>query len=125
MSSTNVISAGRRWFKSSFSKDATTCVEVRFAGTSVLVRDSKYQGDPDIQPTIAIPVGAWEHFLTIATDNPVHAGVIDAVPAIEHDAITGRTTVRDLHGTALAYTEAEWGAFTAGIRAGEFTFAAA
>jgi Domain of unknown function (DUF397) len=27
---------------------------------------------------------------------------------------------KDSHGTALVFTAAEWGAFTAGVRSGEF-----
>ena len=48
----------RDWFKSSRSSDNANCVEVRFAGGGVGVRDSKDPG-----PTLAFADAAWVRFL--------------------------------------------------------------
>jgi hypothetical protein len=109
------------WFKSSFSKDANSCVEVRFADDMVYVRDSKYDGPTDVQPVIAVPRADWAEFLAAVTRGVAVAGSSLGVPAIEHDQDTGNTIVRDAVGTELVYTAREWHAFTAGVLAAEFT----
>jgi len=109
----------RHWFKSSFSKEAASCVEVCFAGSTVLVRDSKYTGPAADQPIIAIPVVDWAGFLTLAAGD-VETSTALGMPAIEHDDATGNAIVRDSVGTELVYAPREWRAFTAGIRASEF-----
>jgi len=48
------------WFKSSYSNAAATCVEVRFAGDAVLVRDSKNRAHG---PTLAVTTEQWAVFL--------------------------------------------------------------
>lgn len=48
------------WFKSSYSNAAATCVEVRFAGDAVLVRDSKNRPHG---PTLAVTTTEWAVFL--------------------------------------------------------------
>jgi hypothetical protein len=108
------------WFKASFSSQSSSCVEVRFAEDEVLVRDSKYHGDPTFQPMIAIPAASWHQFLAIATGNATDDGAALGIPTIEYDASTGHTTLRDAVGTTLEYTTAEWAAFTAGAGVGEF-----
>ncbi|MFE7797181.1 DUF397 domain-containing protein [Nocardia sp. NPDC057440] len=50
------------WFKSSYSNDSTACVEVRFDGDRILVRDSKYQGLPDARPTLEFGQAEWAAF---------------------------------------------------------------
>ncbi|WP_043737219.1 MULTISPECIES: DUF397 domain-containing protein [Nocardia] len=107
----------RDWFKSSFSASSSNCVEVRFDGDMVLVRDDKYNGPADLQPTIAVPVTAWAAFLELTLGNDIQGGSI-AVPSITTDS--HGTVVRDAVGTTLEFTPAEWTAFVAGIRAGEF-----
>ncbi|MFQ6393710.1 DUF397 domain-containing protein [Nocardia sp. KC 131] len=54
--------SGTRWFKSSYSNDSQTCVEVRFEGDRILVRDSKYQGLPDARPTLEFEGAEWTAF---------------------------------------------------------------
>ena len=49
----------RDWFKSSRSSDNANCVEVRFAGGEVGVRDSKDRSGP----TLAFADAAWVRFL--------------------------------------------------------------
>ncbi len=48
------------WFKSSYSNAAATCVEVRFSGGAVLVRDSKNRVHG---PTLAVTTTEWAAFL--------------------------------------------------------------
>lgn len=106
------------WFKSSFSTSSNNCVEVAFDGEMVLVRDTKYTGPADLQPTIAVPTAVWGAFLELALGDDVQRDSI-AIPSIATDS--HGTVVRDAVATALEFTPAEWIAFVAGIRAGEFT----
>ncbi|MDQ3988785.1 MAG: DUF397 domain-containing protein [Actinomycetota bacterium] len=48
------------WFTSSYSNAAAACVEVRFAGDAVLVRDSK---DRTRGPILAVTPNEWAAFL--------------------------------------------------------------
>lgn len=50
----------RAWFKSSYSDGPVACVEVRFAGDAVLVRDSKQRTHG---PTLAVTTTEWATFL--------------------------------------------------------------
>ncbi|MEU2124058.1 DUF397 domain-containing protein [Nocardia niwae] len=52
------------WFKSSYSNDSQTCLEVCFDGGRVLVRDSKFPGAPDESPTLAFAPTQWHAFTT-------------------------------------------------------------
>ncbi|WP_028478545.1 DUF397 domain-containing protein [Nocardia sp. CNY236] len=116
MSSTNTPRRG--WFKSSFSASSNNCVEVAFDGNMVLVRDDKYDGPADLQPTIAVPTPAWTTFLELTLGSEIQGDSL-AVPSISMDS--HGAVVRDAVGTTLKFTPAEWTAFIAGVRAGEFT----
>ncbi|QIS18751.1 DUF397 domain-containing protein [Nocardia terpenica] len=113
------------WRKSSYSSNGgASCVEVKFAGASVFIRDSKYlrdpANDPATQPIIELRAADWPHFLTLAagrTTAPV-AG-LRSLTRHADDSITITAT----DGTSLTYTPDEWTAFLAGIRAGEFAAA--
>lgn len=108
----------RDWFKSSFSASSNNCVEVAFDGDVVLVRDDKYDGPADLQPTVAVPTAAWALFLESALGAEIQGGSV-AVPGIV-STVDG-AIVRDAVGAVLEFTPTEWTAFVAGIRAGEFT----
>ena len=58
--STPAVAAGTSWFTSSYSVNATDCVEVRFSGDAVLIRDSKNRAHG---PTLAVTTTAWAAFL--------------------------------------------------------------
>lgn len=123
MSATETGETKPRWFTSSFSKEGTSCVEVRFDGNNVHVRDSKYRrestNDPKRQPFITISVREWEAFLGAALGGGAD-NTKGGLPLIEVDSFGVTVT----HGaTTLRYTPAEWEAFTAGIIKGEFTAA--
>ncbi|WP_378734397.1 DUF397 domain-containing protein [Nocardia brasiliensis] len=63
MSTEDSAATGTGWFKSSYSAASQTCVEVRFEGDRVLVRDSKYQGAPASRPSLAFTNAAWSAFI--------------------------------------------------------------
>ncbi|WP_454196204.1 DUF397 domain-containing protein [Nocardia sp. Marseille-Q1738] len=50
------------WFKSSYSNDSQTCVEVCFDDNRVLVRDSKFRGTPDARPVLSLTPSQWSAF---------------------------------------------------------------
>ncbi|BDU04604.1 DUF397 domain-containing protein [Nocardia cyriacigeorgica] len=111
------------WRKSSYSgSNGGACVEIRFDGDVVRIRDSKYQGDPSAQPEIALPVSRWEAFL----DQVMHLAQTEGgLPLVREDDC-GNVCIRDdTVGVVLTYTTTEWAAFTAGIRSGEFARTAA
>jgi hypothetical protein len=56
----SVTALGRPWFKSSYSTTSVSCVEVRFDGDAVLVRDSKNRAPG---PTLAVTITEWAAFL--------------------------------------------------------------
>ncbi|WP_036528307.1 DUF397 domain-containing protein [Nocardia sp. CNY236] len=116
------------WRKSSFSGDGGggNCVEVRFVGDRVQIRDSKFSriraNEPARQPIVEVRYGSWSVF-------------VHAVAGLTDDFDTGSLSVertddgsaiiRAVDGTTLSYTLAEWNAFVAGVRNGEFSLVAA
>ncbi|WP_063125141.1 DUF397 domain-containing protein, partial [Nocardia arizonensis] len=55
------------WFTSTRSNNGNQCVEVRFVGDAVLIRDSKYRRDPANRPAdepiITVTANEWTSFL--------------------------------------------------------------
>lgn len=119
MSSTGTTAS---WFKSSFSKEAANCVEVRFSGDSVFVRDSKYLrvpgNDRARQPVIEVPAFRWTAFLASVIDPNRVAD--PALPAIVRTPFGISVTAGE---TSLLFTADEWIAFVAGVEVGEFAAA--
>ena len=106
-----------RWFTSSRSNNGNQCVEVRFVGDAVQIRDSKYRRDPANRPAdepiITVSAAEWTDFLSALTGG----ASTNRLNARTH--VDGGATLH--HGdTALTYTPAEWEAFVAGVRDGEF-----
>lgn len=54
------------WFKSSHSAQGGTCVETRFSGDTVEVRDTKDNGQG---PILAFSAKAWAEFLPVALEH--------------------------------------------------------
>jgi uncharacterized protein DUF397 len=107
------------WFKSSFSPSQSGCVEVRFTGTTVQVRDTKDHGTG---PVLSIDIATWPGF--IAEVNGTAAPGSNHALRIEH--LPAGTRLHSIDGTTtLTYTDDEWTAFTAGAADGEFTVPAA
>ncbi|MGH3493289.1 MAG: DUF397 domain-containing protein [Sciscionella sp.] len=106
------------WFKSSFSSNANNCVEVRFHGGSVSIRDSKYRrnpsNDPRREPIITVTAAQWRTWL----DELIGRGANGAL-AVE---TTADSHILQVVGSAstLHFTATEWEMFLAGVRAHEF-----
>lgn len=62
-----VAATGPPWFTSSYSVNATECVEVRFAEDAVLVRDSKNRAH---SPILAVTTTEWTAFLDGLVEAP-------------------------------------------------------
>ncbi|WP_280275125.1 DUF397 domain-containing protein [Nocardia wallacei] len=125
MSVTDTVNSPRHgWFKSSKSNDGPNCVEVRFDGDFVHLRDSKYlrdpANDPAAQPLITLKAEYWDSFLAAAAVDKADARS-DQPVILRHP--TGQVSVRAQDGTTLTFTADEWDAFTAGVREGEFAAA--
>ncbi|MEU7763733.1 DUF397 domain-containing protein [Nocardia sp. NPDC049190] len=110
--------ASTGWFTSTRSNNGNQCVEVRFDGDAVLVRDSKYRRNPAHrtadEPIITVTATEWAAFLDLLQTRGRPQGELSA-----HTAADGRTTLR--HGeTTLTYTPEEWDAFLLGAHDGEF-----
>ena len=105
------------WFTSSRSNNGNQCVEVRFDGDAVLIRDSKYRRNPANRPAeepiITVTASLWTSFINLLNSGRSHNELIAQTCA------DGSATLR--HGdTTLSYTPEEWDAFIAGARDGEF-----
>lgn len=112
------------WRKSSYSSNGENCVEIAFSGDTVVIRDSKYRrdpaNDPAREPIITLPAAAWPIFLDLVA----RSGTSDSRIALRvRYAPDGGVTLIGRSGTTLTYTAAEWEAFTAGVRDGEFAMA--
>lgn len=105
------------WFTSTRTNNGNQCVEVRFDGHAVHIRDSKFRRQPghrpEAQPVITVGAGEWMAFLDIVR------GRTASTALTAHTTADGHTTLRH-RGTALTYTPGEWRAFVAGVRDGEF-----
>ncbi|MGW0050119.1 DUF397 domain-containing protein [Nocardia cyriacigeorgica] len=112
------------WRKSSRSGDGGggNCVEVKFDGDVVLIRDSKYlrnpANDPAEQPVITLSADKWETFIGAVAGKSTRSR--QAFPRIEQ---TSRGVHLHSGNTTLTFTHQEWAAFTAGIHGGEFAAA--
>ena len=95
-----------RWFVSSFSSRDTTCVEVRFPGPRVEIRDTKDRTGPVLSVTRA----EWTAFLTGSGTTPLAAEPTADGGAVLHTGGPDR----------LHFTPAEWTAYRLGVEAGEF-----
>lgn len=109
------------WFKASFSSPSQDCVEVRFEGQIVHIRDSKYRRDPANDPTgepiITVTAAQWTTLLYELTGSAT-AG---ANGALVVEAGTDGVDLRHAeNGVVLHYTPAEWRSYLAGVHAHEF-----
>ncbi|WP_025353642.1 DUF397 domain-containing protein [Nocardia nova] len=105
------------WFTSTRTNNGNQCVEVRFDGAAVSIRDSKYRRDPanrsEREPVITVDARIWMEFLAVVT------GRADRAQLRTRPDRDGGTILR--HRTVeLRFTAGEWAAFVAGARDGEF-----
>ncbi|MFF0541416.1 DUF397 domain-containing protein [Nocardia thailandica] len=114
------VPADRGWFTSSYSNNGNQCVEVRFDGDVVLIRDSKFRRTPAAEgvpePVVAVRAELWTSFLHCLLTGRPHPELATA-PTPD-----GGTLLRH-GGTTLRFTAAEWAAFVAGVRDDEFVCA--
>ncbi|WP_218020908.1 M13-type metalloendopeptidase [Nocardia crassostreae] len=107
------------WFTSTRTNNGNQCVEVRFDGDAVLIRDSKYRRNPEhrpeAEPIITVSASEWMSFLALVLGrNDAAAPTGDLTT---HPAPDGHTALR--HGEiTLVYTPGEWRAFLAGAGGG-------
>ncbi|MEV5648019.1 DUF397 domain-containing protein [Nocardia sp. NPDC052254] len=106
------------WFTSTRTNNGNQCVEVRFDGAEVSIRDSKYRRDsanrPEREPVITVDALTWMEFLNEVAGLGNGSSHLHTGP--DRD---GGTVLR--HGSVeLRFTAGEWVAFTAGARDGEF-----
>ncbi|WP_330233732.1 DUF397 domain-containing protein [Nocardia sp. NBC_00508] len=110
--------ASTGWFTSTRSNNGNQCVEVRFDGDAVLIRDSKYRRNPANRPAdepiITVTVAEWTAFLDVLRTRGRSNGEL-----IAHTAANGHTRLRH-RATTLTYTSEEWDAFLLGAHDGEF-----
>jgi hypothetical protein len=105
-----------QWFKSTFSGEAGTCVEVSHRHESVLIRDSKYTGPEQERPIISVPADRWAGVLDLALGSI--SGVVGDALTITVHRDGGATLSGD--GVDLVYNADEWDAFTKGVADGQF-----
>ncbi|WP_036507398.1 MULTISPECIES: DUF397 domain-containing protein [Nocardia] len=105
------------WFTSTRTNNGNQCVEVRFDGDAVQIRDSKYRRDPanrpELEPVITVGALAWMAFLRMLLHGGIE-GDLHIRPAPDG----GTVLVHDT--TELSFTPGEWQAFSAGAHDGEF-----
>ncbi|WP_431957800.1 DUF397 domain-containing protein [Nocardia lijiangensis] len=65
-------SAETGWFKSSYSSDSVACVQVKFEPGRVLIRDTKYRGEPNGRPMLTCSPADWA-----ALTSGIRAGEFD------------------------------------------------
>ena len=109
------------WFKASYSNGCGACVEVRYDGNMVSVRDSKYRLDADrdlaSEPIISLTSTAWRAFLhAVAESNSSEA---NGGLWTESDA-EGNTTLHSNSGVSFHFTSLEWTTFFLGVRGRQF-----
>lgn len=103
-----------QWRTSSYSGNGENCVEVAPVLDRVLVRHSKH---PEAG-TIDFGFPAWAAFVREAVEDQPSANGVVMVSKIAADSL-----VRSLRtDVELRFDEAEWSAFVAGARDGEFDF---
>ncbi|MEV0759590.1 DUF397 domain-containing protein [Nocardia sp. NPDC050435] len=111
------------FFKSSYSNDGQGCVEICFDGERVLIRDSKYTGEPSQQPAIAVSASQWDSVLALVLS--MEPGASGGVKLALHEdggaLFTGPSAGNSEQDVKLVYNLTEWDAFLKGIKDGEFT----
>ncbi|MEU6262265.1 DUF397 domain-containing protein [Saccharopolyspora shandongensis] len=100
----------------STSNPSQACVEIRFADGLVQVRDSKDRGEG---PVIDVPGREWPTVLAEVA-GLVGGGTNRAIRIVLHADGGADFQPLPARSLALSYTAAEWDAFVAGVRAGEF-----
>lgn len=108
------------WFTSSRSNNGNQCVEVRFDGDVVQIRDSKFRRNPMNvgldEPIITVTTELWTEFLHCLLTTRRHPALV------AHVCTDGSATLRH-EDVFLHFTPTEWEAFVTGVRDDEFACA--
>ena len=102
------------WRTSTRSSNGGNCVEVDFTAVGVKMRDSKARGTG---PIIDFSPTQWAAFLTESV-----CGLPSANGAVTVIHLNGTRVRSTAGGVTLHFTRAEWAAFVAGARDGEFDY---
>lgn len=109
------------WLVSTFAREGEPCVEVAPGGSAVRVRDTK---DAGLGVVLLLDETAWFALLHAALGGTAEPVVRNEARVTAHAAGDVITTWHVSHGgRVLHFTDAQWTAFAAGVRAGEFSFA--
>lgn len=102
------------WRTSTRSSNGGNCVEVDFTAVGVKMRDSKARGTG---PIIDFSPTQWAAFLAESV-----RGLPSANGAVTVIHLNGTRVQSTVGGVTLQFTRAEWAAFVAGARDGEFDY---
>jgi hypothetical protein len=102
------------WRTSTRSSNGGNCVEVDFTAVGVKMRDSKARGTG---PIIDFSPTQWAAFLAESV-----RGLPSANGAVTVIHLNGTRVRSTTGGVTLHFTRAEWAAFVAGARDGEFDY---
>jgi Domain of unknown function (DUF397) len=112
------------WRTSSFTDNGQSCVEVAPGPRVVRVRDTK---DGGLGPILLLDHDAWAEFRAAAVARRCGSAggvvIVHEPRRTRHRGVEVATVWHVSCGDrTLHYTDAEWVAFAAGVRAGEFGF---
>ncbi len=115
------------WRTSTYTGNGADCVEVAPGPRAVLVRDTKDRG---LGPILLLDDITWAEFRSAALSRRTGAaGDLTITCGEERTCHAGADVATTWHVTVadrtLHFTDAEWVAFAAGARDGEFDFAIA
>ena len=106
-----------RWIRSTRCTTAT-CVEARFSGESVDIRDSKQNHLKESQPSMTVAESTFQTFIReLLGEAPQGSNGEIAIDHLTDGGVAFRSLVT---GVTLSYTADELEAFVAGARDGEF-----
>ena len=104
------------WLKASASGGGACCVEVNLLGHEVLVRDTKYSGDPSVQPMLRVSRSEWQAFLAKTRQAPIH---YQGTSLMVETRVDGWTVFRS-GAVRLHFRRDEMAAFLDGVEHHEF-----
>lgn len=111
------------WYTTSYSTANMTCVQARYDGRAVAVRDSKeVAGSPAADspiPTIEVAASDWSRFVA-----GLRSSRTPGASSIRVDDGGGATVTVNRSDVTLTFNRDEWVAFLAGVDAGEFDLSA-
>ncbi len=109
---------GDNWFKTTYSSGCGECVKVRLHADHVLMGDTKYEGLPDREPTIAFSHRGWRILLDETQKGLLPTG---GGSASSTQVGAGGMTIEAAEGSQrLIFDAREWSAFQMGVVDNQF-----